>query len=130
MDYLVKNAGLGDVLEKIQDGERLNTADGIRLFESPDLLAIGYLANMVRELKNGNNAYFIYNQHINYSNICQISVRTSANSAPLARIRILTLPMKWGWKMSGRRSGRGFPSPLPKFIWSAVSIRICPIHTT
>jgi aminodeoxyfutalosine synthase len=70
MDYLVKNAGLGDVHEKIQDGERLNTADGIRLFESPDLLAIGYLANMVRALKNGNHAYFIYNQHINYSNIC------------------------------------------------------------
>jgi aminodeoxyfutalosine synthase len=25
---------------------------------------------LVRERKNGNNAYFIYNQHINYSNIC------------------------------------------------------------
>src|SRR5210317_1579331 len=70
MDYLIKNAGLGDILEKVQDGERLSFADGIRLFESPDLLAIGYLANIVRELKNGNNAYFIYNQHINYSNIC------------------------------------------------------------
>jgi aminodeoxyfutalosine synthase len=70
MDYLIKNAGLGDILEKVQDGERLSFADGIRLFESPDLLAIGYLANMVRERKNGNNAYFIYNQHINYSNIC------------------------------------------------------------
>jgi aminodeoxyfutalosine synthase len=70
MDYFVKNAGLGDILEKVQDGERLSVADGIRLFESPNLLAIGYLANIVRERKNGNNAYFIYNQHINYSNIC------------------------------------------------------------
>jgi len=70
MDSLVKNAGLGDILEKVQDGERLSVADGIRLFNSPDLLAIGYLANIVRERKNGNNAYFIYNQHINYSNIC------------------------------------------------------------
>jgi aminodeoxyfutalosine synthase len=70
MDSLVKNAGLGDILEKVQEGERLNFADGIRLFHSPDLLAIGYLANLVRERKNGNNAYFIYNQHINYSNIC------------------------------------------------------------
>lgn len=70
MDYLIKNAGLGDILEKVQDGERLSFADGIRLFESPDLLAIGYLANIVRERKNGNNTYFIYNQHINYSNIC------------------------------------------------------------
>jgi len=70
MDDFVKNAGLGDILEKIQNGERLSVTDGIRLFKSPDLLAIGYLANRVRELKNGNNAYFIYNQHINYSNIC------------------------------------------------------------
>ena len=70
MDSLVENAGLGDILEKVQDGERLSFEDGIRLFHSPDLLAIGYLANIVRERKNGNNAYFIYNQHINYSNIC------------------------------------------------------------
>jgi aminodeoxyfutalosine synthase len=70
MDSFVKNAGLGDILEKIQDGERLSVEDGIRLFQSPDLLAIGYLANVVRERKNDNNAYFIYNQHINYSNIC------------------------------------------------------------
>ncbi|KPJ97278.1 MAG: radical SAM protein [Desulfobacterales bacterium SG8_35] len=70
MDSLVKSVGLGDILEKVQDGERLSVADGIRLFQSPDLLAVGYLANIVREQKNGNNAYFIYNQHINYSNIC------------------------------------------------------------
>ena len=33
-------------------------------------LALGALANIVREQKNGNQAFFIYNQHINYSNIC------------------------------------------------------------
>ena len=70
MDYLVKNAGFGDILEKVHDGERLSIADGNRLFKSPNLLAVGYLANIVRERKNGNKAYFIYNQHINYSNIC------------------------------------------------------------
>jgi aminodeoxyfutalosine synthase len=70
MDFLVRNAGLGDILEKIRDGERISVEDGIRLFQSPDLLAVGYLANIVRERKNANNAYFIYNQHINYSNIC------------------------------------------------------------
>ena len=42
----------------------------MRLYQSPDLLAIGYLANIVRERKNGDKAFFIYNQHINYSNIC------------------------------------------------------------
>ena len=70
MDSLVQKAGLGDILEKVQDGERISVEDGLRLFESPELLAVGYLANIVRERKNGSNAYFIYNQHINYSNIC------------------------------------------------------------
>ena len=70
MDFLVKKAGLGDILEKVRDGERISVEDGLRLFQSPDLLSVGYLANIVREKKNGNNAYFIYNQHINYSNIC------------------------------------------------------------
>lgn len=70
MDSLVQKAGLGDILEKIQEEERISIEDGIRLFQSPDLLAVGYLANIVRDRKNVNNAYFIYNQHINYSNIC------------------------------------------------------------
>ncbi len=70
MDSFIKKAGLGDILEKVQDGERLSIEDGIRLFQSPDLLAVGYLANIVRERQNSNYAYFIYNQHINYSNIC------------------------------------------------------------
>jgi len=70
MDSFVKKAGLGDILEKVQNSERLSNEDGVRLFDCPDLLAVGYLANIVRERQNGNNAYFIYNQLINYSNIC------------------------------------------------------------
>ena len=50
--------------------ERLSLDDGLRLYTSRDILAIGYLANIARERLNGDRAYFIYNQHINYSNIC------------------------------------------------------------
>ncbi|MEN8136028.1 MAG: aminofutalosine synthase MqnE [Thermodesulfobacteriota bacterium] len=70
MDKMVAEAGLGDILGKIRAGERLSTDDGLRLYKSPNLLAVGYLANIVRERLNGDKAYFIYNQHINYSNIC------------------------------------------------------------
>ncbi len=70
MDKMVEEAGLGDILGKIRAGERLSTDDGLRLYKSPNLLAVGYLANIVRERLNGDKAYFIYNQHINYSNIC------------------------------------------------------------
>ena len=70
MESYIEKAGLGDILEKIKNKERISKEDGIRLYESPDLLAVGYLANIVRQRLNGDNAYFIYNQHVNYSNIC------------------------------------------------------------
>jgi len=66
----IKQAGLADIYEKIIASERLSFEDGLKLYQCPDILSIGYLANIVRERINKNNAYFIYNQHINYSNIC------------------------------------------------------------
>jgi aminodeoxyfutalosine synthase len=66
----IEEAGLGDIHRKVLAGERLSLADGLKLYQSSDILAVGWLANLVRERINGNNAYFIYNQHINYSNIC------------------------------------------------------------
>ena len=70
MEQMVVAAGLGDILEKVKAAERLSVADGVRLYKTNDILALGYLANIVRERLNGDRAYFIYNQHINYSNIC------------------------------------------------------------
>ncbi|HIJ80019.1 MAG: aminofutalosine synthase MqnE [Desulfobulbaceae bacterium] len=70
MESMVARAGLGDILEKVKAGERLTFDDGVRLYQSNDILAIGYMANLVRERLNGDNAYYIYNQHVNYSNIC------------------------------------------------------------
>src|SRR3989339_671048 len=70
MEQMVVAAGLGDILEKLKAGERLSREDAVRLYKSPDILAVGYLADIVRERLNGKRAYFIYNQHINYSNIC------------------------------------------------------------
>ena len=70
MDTLIQQAGFNDIYEKINSGQRLDLDDGKRLYSTDNILALGYLANLVREKKNGNKAYFIYNQHINYSNIC------------------------------------------------------------
>uniref|UniRef100_A0A7C3UZQ6 Aminodeoxyfutalosine synthase n=1 Tax=Desulfobacca acetoxidans TaxID=60893 RepID=A0A7C3UZQ6_9BACT len=56
--------------DKVRAQERLNFEDGITLYRSRDLLGVGYLANLVRERLHGRRAYFIYNQHINYSNVC------------------------------------------------------------
>lgn len=70
MKNFIESAGLGDIFEKVEAGERLSCDDGLRLYNSNDILALGYMANLVRNRINGDNAYFIYNQHINYSNIC------------------------------------------------------------
>jgi aminodeoxyfutalosine synthase len=70
VNTFIAQAGLGNILEKVIANERLSVADGLQLYQCKDILAVGYLANMVRNRRNGDNTYFIFNQHINYSNIC------------------------------------------------------------
>ncbi|MFQ5926455.1 MAG: aminofutalosine synthase MqnE, partial [Terriglobia bacterium] len=59
-------------------GERLSFADGIALYRTHDLLALGWLANAVREQKSGNTAYFNVNRHINPTNVCVAHCRLCA----------------------------------------------------
>jgi aminodeoxyfutalosine synthase len=61
---------LEPIAQKILAGERLTADDGLALFESHDLLAVGWLANHVREQRHGNICYFNVNRHINPTNIC------------------------------------------------------------
>ncbi len=63
--------GLEDIHAKVRKGDRLSSDDAISLFQHPDLHAVGYLANIARERKNGNVAYCIRNRHLNYTNICR-----------------------------------------------------------
>src|SRR5208337_912795 len=61
---------LESIKDKVLSGTRLNKADAIALFESDDLFTIGSLASLSAEVRNGRNAYFIINRHINPTNIC------------------------------------------------------------
>lgn len=61
---------LTDLFQKVDGGERLTFEDGMRLATTPNLTAVGYLANVVRERKHGAKTYYVRNQHINYTNIC------------------------------------------------------------
>ena len=70
MNKLLERSELRDIYEKVEAGQRINEDECLRLYRSPDLAAIGAMANLVRERKNGNAAYYILNRHINYSNIC------------------------------------------------------------
>ncbi|MGE0002788.1 MAG: radical SAM protein [Fimbriimonadaceae bacterium] len=61
---------LHDILRKVESGDRLSPEDGVRLYRHKDLSSVGILANLVRERLHGARTYFVRNQHVNYTNIC------------------------------------------------------------
>jgi aminodeoxyfutalosine synthase len=61
---------LKKIEKKILACKRLAPDDALALFQSDDIFTIGRLANIAAERKNGKNAYFIQNHHINPTNIC------------------------------------------------------------
>jgi len=66
----ITDARLRPIVDKVLAGERLSAADGVLLYRSPDLLAVGWLANHIREKRHGDICYFNVNRHINPTNIC------------------------------------------------------------
>jgi aminodeoxyfutalosine synthase len=73
MNSRVSHAGLGDIAEKLDAGLRLSLEDGVRLFDAPDLLAVGWLANRERERRHGARAYFNHNIRLEATNVCVAS---------------------------------------------------------
>jgi aminodeoxyfutalosine synthase len=69
----LRTAGLLDISEKLDARERLTLDDGVRLFESPDLLALGWLANRERERLHGGRTYYNHNIRIEATNVCVAS---------------------------------------------------------
>ncbi|REJ86545.1 MAG: aminofutalosine synthase MqnE [Planctomycetota bacterium] len=61
---------LSEIAEKVESGERLSPDDGLFLDEHADVLTLGRLANVVRERKNGNIAWYNTNVHLNPTNVC------------------------------------------------------------
>jgi aminodeoxyfutalosine synthase len=63
---------------KVIAGERLSANDAISLYRTGDILALGWLANLVRERMHGDNTYFNVNRHINPTNVCVAACRLCA----------------------------------------------------
>ena len=81
MNYRLIPDALRPVAEKIEAQERVSDAEAMALYQSRDLNALGMMANVVRERKNGNYASYIHNRYINYSNICILSCQFCAFAA-------------------------------------------------
>src|SRR5215475_9716194 len=69
-ELLLTDRSLRPIADKALAGERLSFDDGVQLYRSPDLLAVGWLANHVREKKHGGVTYYNVNRHINPTNVC------------------------------------------------------------
>src|SRR5512141_1068213 len=69
---------LNPIAEKVKAEERLSEEDGLTLYRTGDILAVGWLANFVRERMWGNVAYFNVNRHINHTNVCIAACRLCA----------------------------------------------------
>jgi aminodeoxyfutalosine synthase len=72
---------LRKIAGKVQAGQRITDADALLLYRSNELDALGAIANIIRERKNGNVATYILNRYINYSNICILSCQFCAFGA-------------------------------------------------
>src|ERR1700737_850509 len=81
MNYTLIPKELRPIAEKIEAASRISESDALTLYRSNDLNALGILANVVRERKNGNFATYIHNRYINYSNICVLSCQFCAFAA-------------------------------------------------
>ena len=66
------DAPLRRVGEKVLDGIRLDDADAVTMFRSPDLLGLGALASHVNQRLHGDVVTFAANQHINPTNVCYL----------------------------------------------------------
>lgn len=59
-----------NIAAKVAARKRLTETDALFLFEHPDLIAVGELAALANERKNGKRVFFNVNRHINHTNIC------------------------------------------------------------
>ncbi|HEY0789510.1 MAG TPA: aminofutalosine synthase MqnE [Chthoniobacterales bacterium] len=74
-------SSLVPIYEKVAHDERINEQDACQLFRTADINALGRIANVVRERKNGNRATYILNRYVNYSNLCILSCQFCAFGA-------------------------------------------------
>jgi aminodeoxyfutalosine synthase len=61
------------IRDKVRARERLSFDDGLTLFRDPDVVAVGQLANQVREGLHGDRTYFNRNMRIEVTNVCVAS---------------------------------------------------------
>jgi aminodeoxyfutalosine synthase len=89
---------LQPIAEKVMAGERLNSDEALTLYRSYDMLAIGWLANTVRERLHGDRTYFNVNRHINPTNVCVAACRLCAFGRKKDTAGSYTMALEEAWQ--------------------------------
>jgi aminodeoxyfutalosine synthase len=89
---------LEPIAEKVLAEERLSFEDGLALYNTSDILAVGWLANHVRERMHGDLTYFNVNRHINPTNVCVAACRLCAFGRKKGDERGYTMALEEAWE--------------------------------
>jgi aminodeoxyfutalosine synthase len=107
----LSDTSLESTAARVLAGERLSFDDGVALYKSNDLLALGYLANHVREKLHGNATYFNVNRHINPTNVCVASCKLCAFGRKPDAPGAYTMALDEAF----RRAGEGWTEAITEF---------------
>jgi aminodeoxyfutalosine synthase len=72
VEVRVRDPRLQPIADKVLSGERLTFEDGRVLYRTPDLPAVMRLADVVRERKVGDKAYFVHSLRLSQTNVCYV----------------------------------------------------------
>ncbi|MDQ2899742.1 MAG: aminofutalosine synthase MqnE [Acidobacteriota bacterium] len=98
---VIEDPRLKSIRDKVEAGNRLSLDDGLALYRTPDLLAVGYLANLVRERLHGDRTYFNVNRHINPTDVCVASCRLCAFGKKAKDPNSYTMSLDQVWETAG-----------------------------
>ena len=108
---MIEDERLRPILDKVTAGTRLGYEDGVTLYRSPDILGVGYMANIVRERKNGNTTFFNVNRHINPTDVCVASCKLCAFGKHKKDPKAYTWSLEEIW----HRAGEGWTEAITEF---------------
>jgi aminodeoxyfutalosine synthase len=111
MPAIIDDRRLVPIQEKVEAGKRLSFDDAVLLYRTPDILSVGYLANLVRERMHGNKTYFNVNRHINPTDVCVASCRLCAFGKRVRDPKAYTMSLDEVW----HRAGEGWSEAVTEF---------------
>ena len=96
--FQTDDARLHAIADKVVAGQRLDARDALALYRSADVLAVGWLANHVRERLHGDQTYFNVNRHLNPTNVCVAACRLCAFGRKKDTPGAYTMALEEAWQ--------------------------------